>query len=275
MSILNVAFYRFAKLENLSQMRETLLAEAESLGLKGTILLSPEGINGFLAGQEEPTDRFLSGLRKIPGLEDLIAKRSWTEQIPFEFLLIKLKKEIIAFGVPGVEPEKFTAPRLEPQELKRWLDEGRPVKLVDTRNGYEMALGAFEGALDLKLSTFREFPEKWRAAAQSVEPGTPVVMYCTGGIRCEKATALAVQQGFPGPVYQLEGGILRYFEECGGAHYRGGCFVFDDRVSLEPNLKAPEGMVQCRKCRAPWVAASASNTGDCVACKSDLAAVSA
>jgi predicted sulfurtransferase len=275
MSILNVAFYRFAKLENLPEMRESLFAEAESLGLKGTILLSSEGMNGFLAGQEEPTDRFLSGLQKMPDLEDLIVKRSWTEQIPFEFLLIKLKKEIIAFGVPGVEPEKFTAPRLEPQELKRWLDEGRPVKLVDTRNGYEMALGAFEGALDLKLSTFKEFPEKWRIAAQSFAPGTPVVMYCTGGIRCEKATALAVQQGFPGPVYQLEGGILRYFEECGGAHYQGGCFVFDDRISLDPNLKAPEGMVQCRKCRAPWVTASVSVTGDCVACRSDLAAVSA
>jgi predicted sulfurtransferase len=275
MSILNVAFYRFAKLENLAKTRETLLAEAEALELKGTILLSPEGLNGFLAGKEASIESFLARLQKIPGLEDLIVKRSWTEQIPFEFLLIKLKKEIIAFGVDGVEPEKFTAPRLEPQELKRWLDEGRPVKLVDTRNGYEMALGAFKGALDLKLSTFREFPEKWRIAAQSCDPGTPVVMYCTGGIRCEKATALAVQQGFPGPVYQLEGGILRYFEECGGAHYQGGCFVFDDRVSLDPNLKAPEGMIQCRKCRAPWVAASASNTGDCVACRSDLTVVSA
>ena len=228
MVVLNVAFYRFTPMPELSILRRELRLRAVELGLKGTILLAPEGINGFLAGERGAVRQFLDELcARIPALGGMPVKESHSDAIPFQRMLVKLKREIIASPGPITQPP---ARRVEPSELKRWLDENRELVLLDTRNDYEVKHGTFAGAVDLNLRTFRQFGERARELPPSVKEKT-VVMFCTGGIRCEKATALAEELGFR-DVYQLEGGILRYFEECGRAHYEGECFVFDERVAL-------------------------------------------
>lgn len=232
--ILNVAFYKFVALDELPERRSRLRDLCASHGLRGTILLSPEGINGFLAGREERVRELLRELRSIPELTDLEAKESWSETIPFKRLKIKLKKEIIPMGRPDIRPHDRTGARLPPAELKRWLDEKRDILVLDTRNDYEIAHGTFESAAHLGLKNFRQFGEKLEDLPEAARR-KPVVMFCTGGIRCEKATALALREGFE-QVFQLEGGILKYFEECGGAHFRGDCFVFDERGALGSDL---------------------------------------
>jgi UPF0176 protein len=167
-------------------------------------------------------------------------------------MLVRLKKEIIAFGVEGIDPARRTSPKLSPRELKQWLDEGRPVTLLDTRNDYEVKLGTFKNALPIGIAHFREFPQ----AVEKLPPELkeqPIVMFCTGGIRCEKAGPFMEREGFKS-VFQLDGGILKYFEECGGAHYDGECFVFDQRVGLDPSLQETESS-QCFRCRTPLSAA--------------------
>lgn len=237
-SALNIAFYRFVDLERLPELRRELRALGSRLGLKGTIILSPEGINGFLAGPEAPVRELMSTLRSMPPFDGIEFKESRSSRVPFGRFLVKLKKEIIPFGKPEVRPARSTGRRLAARELASWLDSGKEVILLDTRNDYEISKGTFENARDLGLRRFRDFPGRlleipaeWREK--------PVVMFCTGGIRCEKATAYAALEGFR-DVYQLEGGILKYFEEVGGRHYRGDCFVFDEREALDPSLKAPE-----------------------------------
>ena len=162
-------------------------------------------------------------------------KESRSEKQPFRRMNVRLKREIIAFGQSGVDPSRASAGRISPRELKQWLDEGRPVTLLDTRNTYEVELGRFENAVDLSLDNFRNFPDAAESLPDDVKKG-PLVMYCTGGIRCEKAGLLLEQRGFE-QVYQLEGGILKYFEDCGGDHWQGECFVFDHRVALDPQLR--------------------------------------
>src|SRR5262249_5606336 len=144
---------------------------------------------------------------------------------PFRRMLVKVKQEIIAFGVAGIEPGRTTSTKLAPQTLKQWLDEGRPVTLLDTRNDYEVRLGTFENAVTLGIDHFRSFPAAVRELPAAMKQ-QPIVMFCTGGIRCEKAGPLMEREGFE-QVFQLDGGILKYFEECGGEHYDGECFVFD------------------------------------------------
>jgi RluA family pseudouridine synthase len=163
-------------------------------------------------------------------------------------MLVRLKKEIIAFGVEAVRPADYTSPKIAPNELKRWLDEGRPVTLLDTRNDYEVRLGTFKGAIDPHIKTFRSFPEAVRKLPPALKE-QPVVMFCTGGIRCEKAGPFMEMEGFK-DIYQLDGGILKYFEECGGAHYDGDCFVFDQRVGVDPALHET-GHAVCYACLAP------------------------
>lgn len=248
MKIINIAAYKFATLSELRPLRARLLILCKSWELKGTILLSVEGINLFMAGAAEKIALLLAELRSIPGLEDLTPKYSETDHQPFTRMLVRLKKEIIAFGVPGIEPAKRTSPKLKAQELKQWLDEGRPVTLLDTRNDYEVKLGTFKNALPIGIDHFRDFP-----AAVAKLPATlkeqPIVMFCTGGIRCEKAGPFMEGQGFK-QILQLDGGILKYFEECGGAHYDGECFVFDQRVGLDPSLQETDA-TQCFRCQTP------------------------
>jgi UPF0176 protein len=247
-AVQNIAAYRFAALTDLRPLRAHLLAFCKTLQLKGTILLSTEGINLFVAGSGEATEALLSELRGIAGLEGIAAKYSETAHQPFTRMLVRLKKEIIAFGVPGIDPARYTSRRLSAQELRRWLDEGRPVTLLDTRNDYEVKLGTFRNALTVGVDHFRDFPAAVARLPQQLKD-QPIVTFCTGGIRCEKAAPYMESQGFR-DVYQLEGGILKYFEECGGAHYEGDCFVFDQRVGLDPALQETSA-AQCFSCAAP------------------------
>ncbi len=233
-AVINISAYRFAPLDGLKALRANLTAACRESGLKGTILLSTEGVNLFVAGTTEAVDQLLAALRSTPGLEGLEPKVSESGEQPFSRMLVKIKKEIIAFGVPGIDPARHPAPRLSARELKRWLDEGRPFTLLDTRNEFEVHLGTFDRATAMGIRHFREFPEAVEKLSPSEHPN-PIVTFCTGGIRCEKAAPFLLQRGFE-QVYQLDGGILKYFEECGSEHFRGECFVFDKRVGLSADL---------------------------------------
>jgi RluA family pseudouridine synthase len=246
--IANIAAYKFATLPDLRALRARLLAQCRAWELKGTILLSVEGINLFVAGEREKIDLLLAELRSLPGLSGLQPKFSETDHQPFSRMLVRMKKEIIAFGVEGINPALRTSPKLSAKELKQWLDEGRPVTLLDTRNDYEVKLGTFKHAIPAGIDHFRDFP----AAVRKLPPQLkeqPIVMFCTGGIRCEKAGPFMENEGFKN-IFQLDGGILKYFEECGGAHYDGECFVFDQRVGLDPSLQETDS-TQCFRCQTP------------------------
>lgn len=250
--ILNFSFYRFCQLPgDLVALRKQVKDRLAQTQIRGTILLSPEGLNGFLAGPESEMRPFYSDLMEFCGLSDLAPKESWSTEIPFARALVKIKKEIISLGVDAVRPSVHSGPRLMPEELKKWIDEGRPFTLIDTRNDYEMKFGTFENAVNLDLQTFRQFPDRLKAWADAHPElrDQPVVMFCTGGIRCEKATVVGEMVGIR-ESFQLEGGILKYFETVGGAHWRGGCFVFDERVQLNPDLTPGEGEI-CYACRTP------------------------
>lgn len=249
MSFLNISAYKFTPFEgDLKPLRARLRERADALGLRGTILLAPEGINLFLAGAEAAIRAFVAELRALPGLDDLAPKESWSETRPFRRMLVRIKKEIIAFGVEGIDPARRPSPKLSPRELKRWLDEGRPVTLLDTRNDYEVKLGTFRGAIDPNIKDFRHFPEAVAKLPDALKK-QPIVMFCTGGIRCEKAGPYMAREGFR-EVYQLDGGILKYFEEAGGAHYDGECFVFDQRVGVDPALEETPTAL-CFRCQEP------------------------
>ncbi|MCA9080773.1 MAG: sulfurtransferase, partial [Planctomycetaceae bacterium] len=246
--IVNIAAYKFVPLADLDSRRDFLRELTRSLDIKGTILLTPEGINLFLAGSRESIDQFLSTLREDPQLADIEVKESLSADQPFERMLVKLKQEIIAFGIEGIEPRTYTSRKLPARELQQWLRERDDVVLYDVRNDYEVEVGTFTGAVPAGIDHFRDFPE---AVAQLPEEykQRPIVMFCTGGIRCEKAGPFMEQAGFQ-EIYQLEGGILKYFEECGSEHYTGDCFVFDKRVALTPALdEAPTAL--CYACLHP------------------------
>jgi UPF0176 protein len=247
-TVTNIAGYQFTPLSELKPLRERLLRQCKAWGLRGTILLSAEGINLFLAGGSAEVDSLLAELRSLPGLADFTPKASYSDDQPFRRMLVRIKREIIAFGVPGIDPARRTSPKLAPRELKQWLDEGRPVTLLDTRNDYEVRVGTFRGATTLGIDHFREFPAAVDRLPAELKR-RPIVMFCTGGIRCEKAGPYMEREGFE-RIFQLDGGILKYFEECGGEHYDGECFVFDRRVGVDPNL-AESDNEQCYRCLAP------------------------
>jgi UPF0176 protein len=247
-AFLNISVYKFAPLEGLPALRERLLALCTGGALKGTILLSPEGINLFVAGTRPSVAALLAALRAVPGLEDLAPKESESAEQPFNRMLVKIKKEIIAFGVAGIDPARRPTAKLPARTLKQWLDEGRPVTLLDTRNDYEVRMGSFRGARPAGIDHFRDFPEAVKRLPETLKT-QPIVMFCTGGIRCEKAGPYLEQAGFL-DVHQLDGGILKYFEECGGAHYEGECFVFDRRVGVDPALRETKS-VMCFACQMP------------------------
>ena len=247
-AIVNVAAYLFTPLDRLPERREALKTLCRSENLKGTILLSPEGINLFMAGPRTGVHRLLETLRSDPLMASLTTKESFSDRQPFRRLLVKLKKEIIAFGIESVAPQTYTSKKLPATQLKQWLDEGRPITLLDTRNDYEVDLGTFRNALPIGVQNFRDFPAAVRQLPEELKE-QPIVMFCTGGIRCEKAGPFMEQEGFR-EIYQLEGGILQYFQDCGGAHYDGDCFVFDHRVALNPQLEET-ATTQCYACQHP------------------------
>ena len=247
-SVLNIAAYRFVGLDRLPERRRDLTDVGRRLNIRGTVLLSPEGINLFLAGSSSAIESFLERLQQDALMRGLEVKRSWSDQQPFRRYLVKIKREIIPFGVESVDPSTTPAPRVGPRQLQQWLDDGEPVVLLDVRNGYEVRLGTFAGSQAIGIDHFREFPR----AAERLSPDlyhARVVTFCTGGIRCEKAAPYLQQLGFQ-DVWQLEGGILKYFEECGAKYYDGECFVFDHRVAVDPRL-AESSTVQCFRCQTP------------------------
>ncbi|MEO8005778.1 MAG: rhodanese-like domain-containing protein [Betaproteobacteria bacterium] len=235
MQFTNLAGYKFVPLDGLDELKSRLLQRAGELALKGTILLSAEGVNIVLAGSEAHAEEFESLIQADSRLAGLRFKRSVSAYQPFDRLLVKIKKEIITMRVPGVDPARERAPAVAPLELKRWLDEGRDIVLIDTRNAFEVDAGTFDGAVDLRLSAFGEFAQAADALDPSLKEKT-IVTFCTGGIRCEKAAPVLLGKGFRN-VFQLDGGILQYFEECGDAHFKGRCFVFDQRVALDGDLQ--------------------------------------
>ncbi|MEY4133344.1 MAG: putative adenylyltransferase/sulfurtransferase MoeZ [Verrucomicrobiota bacterium] len=246
--VINLSCYKFAPLEGLEELRAKLQEVAKAQGLKGTILLAPEGINFFLAGTRAQLAAMLDVIRAVPGLAEITPKESPSSEQPFKRMLVKIKKEIIAFGVEGVDPARRPSAKISAQQLKQWLDEGRPVTLLDTRNDYEVRMGTFKGAVVPRIWNFRDFPAAVAKLPAELK-SQPVVMFCTGGIRCEKAGPFMAMQGYT-DVLQLDGGILKYFEEVGGAHYDGECFVFDERVGVGPDLRET-GSVICFNCQMP------------------------
>ncbi|MES2127080.1 MAG: sulfurtransferase [Pseudomonadota bacterium] len=248
----NIAAYKFITFDNTEEMRPQYQAICKELGLKGTILLTPEGINMFLSGPRGQIDQYLAWLRSDERFADIEVKESYSEEQSHKRMLVKIKKEIITMRMPLIKPELGRAPAVDAKTLKRWLDAGvddagKPVVMVDTRNAFEVDVGTFNNTIDYRIEKFTEFPGVIAKAKEGLA-GKTVVTFCTGGIRCEKAAIHMQDIGYDS-VYQLEGGILKYFEDVGGEHYTGDCFVFDYRTALNPKLE-PTVTVQCFACRA-------------------------
>ena len=251
-SYVNIAAYKFITLDNLEEMRPLYQAVCAEQRLKGTILLTPEGINMFLSGLRENIDAYLAWVRSDARLADLEVKESLSAEQSHKRMLVKIKQEIITMRMPLIKPELGRAPSVDAHTLKRWLDQGhdddgKPVVMMETRNAFEVDVGTFNNTLDYRIDKFTEFPAVAAAHKDELQDKT-VVTFCTGGIRCEKAAIHMKEIGYDS-VYQLDGGILKYFEEVGGAHYNGDCFVFDYRTALNPQLQ-PTETVQCFVCRA-------------------------
>ena len=246
--VLNIAGYRFVDLNDRDELREPFMNMCTVLELKGTILLSPNGINFFLAGSEESVSEFIQYLESDKRFSGIPIKFSRTDYQPFRRMLVKRKNEIISLGKSEIKPSEFTGPYIKPIEFKRLLDGEEDILVLDTRNDYETRIGSFEGSIELGISTFRDFPNAIESIPEEYKSKT-VVMYCTGGIRCEKASAVMINAGFE-DVKQLEGGILGYFDECGGSYWDGDCFVFDQRVAVDSDL-AETDIQMCFKCREP------------------------
>ncbi len=237
--ILNISSYKFVALQDLPALREQLRARCQALELKGTILIAEEGINLFLAGAKDAIRRFITALKEDPRFADLDPKESWSDTQPFRKMLVKIKREIIRMDHPAIRPQAGRAPAVTPDTLNRWLDQGhddqgRPVVMLDTRNAFEVDYGTFKNTVDYRITRFTEFPQAI-ARHKADFDGKTIVSFCTGGIRCEKAAIYMREIGLE-HTYQLEGGILKYFELTDAHHYTGSCFVFDEREALDPGL---------------------------------------
>jgi len=249
MQFVNIAAYKFIEIPKPADWRAALKGRCEELGVLGSILLAQEGINLFLAGERASIDSFIEFLRHDNlfenRFENIEVKESLSDHQPFRRIVVRLKKEIVTMKHPMICPGDERAPGIEPQTLKKWLDQGhddngRELVLLDTRNNFEVDIGTFDGSVNVDIDSFSEFPQKFLSTADNggvdLEDKT-IVSFCTGGIRCEKAALFLREANFKN-VLQLNGGILRYFEEVGGAHWSGECFVFDRRVALDTNLEA-------------------------------------
>jgi len=247
------ALYKFVRLDDQAALRAPLMQYCEARGVKGTLLLAPEGINGTIAGPSAGIHAVLAHLRADPRLAGLSHKESWTDEMPFYRMKVKLKREIVTMGVQDIQPASMAGAYVDPAHWNRLVDDPQVV-VVDVRNDYEVSIGSFAGAVNPHTSSFSEFPEWVRRQSQ---PGgvlsgkSRVAMFCTGGIRCEKSTAYLRTQGFD-QVYHLEGGILKYLESIApeDSRWQGECFVFDERVSVVHGL-ARGSYDLCRACRQP------------------------
>ena len=243
-----VALYHFASVANPQDLREKLRDVAQAAGLRGTLLIASEGVNGTLSGTSQGIAALVERIRAEPGFEGLVGKYSQAEEMPFGRLKVRLKKEIVTMGQPEIDPTR-TGQYVAPTEWNA-LIAAPDVAVIDTRNRYETSIGMFNGAVDPETDSFRDFPAWWQANRQRFE-GKRIAMYCTGGIRCEKSTAYLRSQGVE-EVYHLAGGILKYLETVPEAEsaWEGSCFVFDERVSVGHGLvEGPHGL--CRACRRP------------------------
>jgi UPF0176 protein len=249
MPIKVAALYRFARLPGWREMRAPLADFCAKRGIKGTLLLAHEGINGTVAGAPEAIDALVAHLEAVPALGGLDVKYSGAREMPFHRMKVRLKAEIVTMGVAGIDPERDAGTYVEPGDWNALIADPETV-VIDTRNGYEIGLGTFERAIDPRTDSFREFPD-WLAANRAALQGRKVAMFCTGGIRCEKATAYAKSVGLD-EVYHLRGGILRYLEEVpeDESLWRGECFVFDERVAVGHGLRESDAKL-CRACRRP------------------------
>lgn len=248
-SIVVAALYKFVSLTDFAEIKAPLLAVCNENGIKGTLLLAAEGINGTVSGSREGIDALLAWLKNDPRLADLEHKESYTDELPFLRMKVKLKKEIVTIGIPEVSPTKTVGTYVRGKDWDALLDDP-DVVVIDTRNEYEYAVGTFENAVNPHTETFREFPEYVR---QNLDPkkNKKVAMFCTGGIRCEKASSFMLEEGFE-EVFHLEGGILKYLEEVPADEqkWQGECFVFDERVTVDSELN--QGKYQmCHACRMP------------------------
>ncbi len=239
--ILNISCYKFVALPDAQDLRQPCLDNALARQLKGTILIAEEGINFFLAGSANDVRGVVDWLRSDARFADHAPKESWSDTQPFRKMRVKVKNEIIRMNHPSIRPAEGRAPAVTPETAKRWLDQGhdddgRPVVTLDTRNQFEVDAGTFKNTINWGITKFTEFPEAVQAHLDELQDKT-VISFCTGGIRCEKAAIYMRNAGLP-HVYQLEGGILKYFEEVGSDHYEGGCFVFAERRAVGADLSA-------------------------------------
>jgi len=243
------ALYRFAAFDDPAAIRAALEARARALGIRGTLLVAGEGINGTIAGAPEAVDAMVATIRSLPGCAGLAPKYADAAAMPFHRLKVRLKREIVTLGVAGIDAARDAGTYVSPADWNALVDDPDTV-VIDTRNGYEVAVGSFAGAIDPGTDAFRDFPA-WVDEHRDELAGKRIAMFCTGGIRCEKATALMKAEGFD-DVHHLDGGILRYLEEVpeGESRWRGECFVFDERVAVGHGL-VPGSHVLCRGCRMP------------------------
>lgn len=238
----NLAFYKFVAVKDVPETAAAFRSFTATLEMKGTLIFASEGLNGYVAATPDSAEKFISFCKQDERFADIEFKLSLSEFNPYSRMLVKEKSEIVTMGCPGIEPEHFTGVHLDSRTLKQWLDSNEDVILLDTRNTYETKLGSFKTAVIPNIETFRTFPQ-WVEENFADKKDKKIVTFCTGGIRCEKATAFMRQAGFEN-VYQIQGGILKYFDQVkdlpGDNHYSGDCFVFDHRVAVNPELKKTE-----------------------------------
>ena len=248
LDVLNIAGYKFEPLNDVEVLVPEFQSICDDLDLKGSVYLSPNGINFSLAGSEEAVQQYLYFMEQDRRFLDIPLKKTYSETQPFRRMKVRQKKEIISLGRDDINPRELTGDYITPQELCAMYENNEDVIVLDTRNEYETRVGLFENAVDLQLDTFRDFPDAIEQLPDEYKD-KQIVMYCTGGIRCEKASAVMLKAGFS-DVKQLEGGVLDYFKETGGKYWNGDCFVFDERVALDTDLNETE-YVYCYICREP------------------------
>jgi UPF0176 protein len=250
MNVTVVALYHFAPFDDPTQLREPLLELCCANAIKGTLLLAREGINGTIAGSRESIGQVLAHIRRLPGCANLEVKFSSAVEMPFHRMKVRLKKEIVTLGVPGIDPSRDVGEYVEAHAWNDLISDPATI-VIDTRNDYEVAIGTFKGALDPKTKIFSEFPDWFRKHRAELGKRTKVAMFCTGGIRCEKSTAFLRSEGIE-QVFHLKGGILKYLETVPEEQslWNGECFVFDERVSVGHGLR-PGHHILCRACRMP------------------------